>query len=188
MDDWKTYTVYDISDLHGQYMGTAFTRNELIEFTGPGIHSRNEDGHWNIADPDSLGSCQGFDDVNIGFNKDISAHMRLCDQEFLDMGIRIYPTRNKNQRTWLVRGVGKRAIKVSSHTFTHLKNINLTRDQIIVKAAIAANKRGWKKVFVGPDGGEGEYAEIFNTAMINRFYNGDIAGGISLCYVGHTEN
>lgn len=187
MSKRNAYVVFDISDLQGVYLGTAFTRNELIKFTDPNIHSKNEDGHWNIADPDALNSCQDVNTVTAGYGKNVCLHMRLCDTEFLEKDIRIYPTRNDNQRTWLVRGIGKRAIKVSAHPFGHLLTKYATQDQIIVNAAMIANKRGWKKCFVSPDGADGEYAEVYNTMMVRQFHKGNISGGFPVCYVGYHE-
>lgn len=182
----KTYSVYDVMYKNDTYLGTAFTRSELIELIGP-IHSRNENGNWNITNPDAFDSLQGLNDATTGLDSDFRPVLRLCDAEYIDKGVRIYPTNTGHISTWLVRGVGKRAIKVIGHSFGHLQEIEVSRDALIVMAAKEANRRGWKKVHVAPDTGLGVYAEAFNQAMYSDFVYGNTSGGVRLCMMSSED-
>ncbi len=85
--------------------------------------------------------------------------------------------------SYLVRGVGKRAIHVVVRPF-HCTRAEASHEEIAVKGAHYAAKKGWKNAIIEPDMIDGECAEIFNVSRHTDYLYGKIAGGKYLCFVG----
>lgn len=88
-------------------------------------------------------------------------------------------------KTFLVRGIGKRAIL--THVNPFFVSNSLSVQDIALAAASVANKYGWKKVIVEPDSGYGEYAEAHNTSQHFDYVLGRTSGGKLICHVGNSE-
>lgn len=88
--------------------------------------------------------------------------------------------------SYLVRGVGKRAIHVVVRPF-HGIFANTTDEELAVKGAQYAAQKGWKNAIIEPDMVDGECAEIFNVSQHTNYVYGNIAGGKYLCFVGRNS-
>ncbi len=62
---------------------------------------------------------------------------------------------------YVVRGVGKRAIHVVVQPFPAVQ-VQLSGEELAVKAAVYAARQGWKRCVVAPDMVYGEDAHVFN--------------------------
>jgi hypothetical protein len=107
---------------------------------------------------------------------------------------------------WIVRGIGKRAIRVVIAIGFHMDHREVSDEQLAIKAARVASKRGWKTIYIEPDGGAGEYAYVSNPAMKREIYLNEMNWerlnrknkvsknylprweGIHLCWVGYTDD
>ena len=85
---------------------------------------------------------------------------------------------------YLVHGVTKRAIRVVVRPFPGVRNA-LSSDDLAVKAAYRAARKGWKTVFVAPDEVYGDDAMLFNT---DQFFVGNLQRGFQGAYLCSAED
>lgn len=84
--------------------------------------------------------------------------------------------------SWLVRGVGRRAIKVIVRPL--YKSNEISTEDAAILAAEYANKKGWRVVFAAPDCMEGTTLRAFNS---HQYFHEDMQRGFPgkfLCCLG----
>lgn len=83
----------------------------------------------------------------------------------------------------LVRGVGRKTVRVIIRPL-HSRHGYVDEDEVAIKAAKLAFKKGWRKIVVGPDSYEGDTIRGFN---LHQYHHEEWQRGLTGAFLGFTS-